>query len=241
MIISAGVPIVVSGIARAIRVPVLWAIRAMGRFRPIGAMVRSAVGARRNYVAMEITRTSASRHRRPPVIFRRPLPPVRVRRVLVLDLLVPRFDVTVVLRNPFAFAFARLNSVRPAVEAYTVEVVHHHRAVVCVVNHGHVDVAHRAIVDELSSAPFSAPETYARVAEAIINAAIETDVRSPVAAVPHVHAFVEAPIPGRPEEAGLRSHHPRSWHPVIALVAVSPIPRRPDITRGRANRLDVHR
>ncbi len=115
----------------------------MRRSRPIGAMVRSAVGARCNYVAVEVARVSAGCHRRPPVIFRRPLPPVRARRVLVLDLFVPRFDVTVVLRDPFAFAGTRLNSVRPAVVADVIDrgVVHYHGSVVGVVDDRGVDVA----------------------------------------------------------------------------------------------------
>src|SRR5229473_1906039 len=215
----------------------------MRRFGPIDAMVRSAVGARCNYVAVEVARVSAGRHCRPPVIFRRPLPPVRARRMLVLDLFVPRFDVMLVLRNSLALVFTRLNSVRPAVVADVIDrgVVHYHGSVVGVVDDSGVDVGHRAVVHKFSSAPFPAPKTHARVAVPVINAAVEADVRSPIAAMPYINAFRKAPITWRPEETGFRGHNPGSRHPVITVVAIRPISGRPDITRAGANRLGVHR
>src|SRR5712691_5309621 len=242
-IIPADVPVVMSCIARPIRVPVVWTIRATRRFRSIGAMVRSAVGARCNYVAVEVTRVSAGRHCRPAVVHRRPLRTICARYVFVLDLLSSSFKMMLVLRNPFAFAGARLNSVRPAVVADVIDrgVVHYHGSVVGVVDDRGVDVGHRAVVHKLSSAPFPAPKTHARVAVPVINAAVEANMRSPIAAVPYVKAIGKYPISRRPKETGFRGQDPRSGNPVIAVFAIGPISGSPDITRGRANRLDIHR
>src|SRR6266852_6917087 len=144
-------------------------------------------------------------------------------------------------RHPFVLAFAHLNSARPAVEADAIHVVHYHRPVVVVVNHRDVDVGNRAVVLKSSSAPFAAIETYTRVAIPIINSTIEAHVRSPVTGVPQVNAFRKTPITRRPKKANFRRHHPCSGHPIISVVAISPISRSPDIARGGANWLLINR
>jgi hypothetical protein len=79
----------------------------------------------------------------------------------------------------------------------------------CVVDDGYivdVDIPyHRlihpgngAVIHECIVVPIPADVAYADVAEAIIYAAIEADVRSPVAVMPSVTAAVEAPIAGGP-------------------------------------------
>src|ERR1700694_484544 len=94
--------------------------------------------------------------------------------MFVLYLLSPGFQGALVLGDSFSFAFAHLNSVWLAGVAYSIDVVHHHRAVVVVVvNHRHVDVGHRAVVDKFSSAPFTTPEADSRVTVAIVNPALE--------------------------------------------------------------------
>src|ERR1700736_2348530 len=111
--------------------------------------------------------------------------------MLVLYLLSPGFKVMLVPRNPLAFAFACLNSVRPTVETDAIDVIHYHRAVVRVMNHRHVDVGHRAIVDKFSSAPFASPEAHSGVAIAVVNSAVKADVWSPVTGMPEVNAFAK--------------------------------------------------
>src|SRR5690242_7267388 len=148
---------------------------------------------------MEIAWASARSHCRPAVIHAGPLRTIPSRCVFVLHLLVPLFEVVFVLSDSFAFVFPHLNTMRPTVEADAIHVVHHHRPVVVVVNHRHVDVGHGAIVDKLSPAPFAAPETHAGVAVPVINSAVEPDVWSPVAAMPNVNAFRKAPISGSPK------------------------------------------
>src|SRR5207245_10281149 len=81
----------------------------------------------------------------------------------------------------------------------------------------------------------------AGIAEAVINTAVEADVRAPVAAVPDVKAVVPSPITGRPVQA-YRSDHPGTGHPVVAIVIVPrPVAGRPDVAGAGADGLRVDR
>src|SRR4029077_16133318 len=79
------------------------------------------------------------------------------------------------------------------------------------------------------------------IAEAVINAAIEADMRAPVAGVPDIEAFAPTPIAWGPEKTYFGSQHPRTRHPEIAIVAVSPVTGRPDVPLAGAYRLYVDR
>src|SRR5260370_13362394 len=104
--------------------------------------------------------------------------------------------------------------------------------VVVVVDDGGVRVGRRGFVQNFSPPPFPAPKTHARVAVPVINAAVEANMRSPITPVPYVKAIGKSPISRRPKETGFRGQDPRSGHPVIAVFAIGPISRSPDITRG---------
>src|SRR6266403_781232 len=162
-IIAADVSACGRRVAGAIPAAVVSAFR-----RAIPTMLHFPVGARRDHIAVEVAWPSAGRHCRPPMIHRSPLRAIRSGCMLMLYLLSPGFKVMIVLRNPLTFAFAHLNSVRPTVEADSIDIIHYHRAIVRVMNHRHVDVGNRAIVDKFSSAPFAAIKAHARVAVAII-------------------------------------------------------------------------
>jgi len=71
----------------------------------------------------------------------------------------------------------------------------------CVVNIGDICgayVAHRGVVVEEAVIPISAQVADAKVAEAVVNPAIETNRWPPVARIPHVHAVVPRPIARSP-------------------------------------------
>src|SRR5438270_13690522 len=106
----------------------------------ISTMLRFPFVVRRHHVAVELTGSAAGSHCRPAVIYRRPLRAIGSRCMFVLDLLSPGLEMMLMLRNPFTFAFTHLNSVRAAIEANAIHVIHHHCPVVVVVNHGHVHV-----------------------------------------------------------------------------------------------------
>src|SRR5580704_12280671 len=130
-----------------------------------------------------------------------------------------------------------------------------HRGVISVVNVGNIHVVDRSVVLELSVVPAATLITFTAVTETIIDPAIETDLRTPIAFIesksapaPAPIAFIEsksapapAPIAWSPEKAGLRSHNPGTWHKEVTAVAVSPVARCPKITLGRDGRLLVHR
>src|ERR1700678_2699066 len=111
------------------------------------------------------------------------------------------------------------------------------------VNVSHVDVHvhHRAVVKESATPPLAAGETYAAISEAIVNAAVESDMRSPIARMPAIKPAGKSPVARSPKHAD-RRNHPCAGNPVIAAVIIpSPIPRGPEIARAGSDRLRVHR
>jgi hypothetical protein len=113
--------------------------------------------------------------------------------------------------------------------------------VVNVVNAGDVHVVHRTVVVKLSVLPTSALIAETTIAKAVVDPTVEADLRTPVAVIPHVGVAAPAPITGSPEQTNLGSHHPRTRHPEVAFIPVSPVAGRPQITGGRYHGLCVHR
>jgi hypothetical protein len=65
------------------------------------------------------------------------------------------------------------------------------------VRDGHI--AHAAVVVEMAVSPIPTFIAGAIVAETIVHAAVESDVRSPVASVPHIRAIAPSPVSWGPE------------------------------------------
>ncbi len=105
-----------------------------------------------------------------------------------------------------------------------------------------VHVHDRGVVVEVVALPVSASEAGADVAESVVYAAVESDIRSPVTSVPDEHAVVPAPVSGSPEEANFGCLNPGPRNPVIvAIIRVpSPIAGRPKITFAGTDRLGIH-
>jgi len=102
------------------------------------------------------------------------------------------------------------------------------------------EVGARAVVCKVSAAPLAADEADATVAEAVVDAAIEADMRTPVTAVPSIRLTGPTPVTGSPEEARLGWLNPDARHPIVASVPIGPIARRPDEAGGRQRRLNVN-
>src|SRR5580698_11381236 len=115
--------------------------------------------------------------------------------------------------------------------------------VVSVVNVGDVDIVDGAVVIELITLPASAFVTVAEVTETVVDAAIKSDDRPPIAFMEGVAVVVPTPVRGRPIVAGLRHHNPCAGHPVVVAVTgiVRPVAGRPDVTLARAKWLLVYR
>jgi hypothetical protein len=67
-----------------------------------------------------------------------------------------------------------------------------------VADDGGVYVRDRGVVVEGAADPGAADEAYADIAEAVINAAIVSNMRTPIAGMPHVNAATPTPVTGRP-------------------------------------------
>ena len=142
-------------------------------------------------------------------------------------------------------AGTRLNTARSPVEAgmhahiYIVDVYVIH---VGVVNDRRIHMHHGSVIGKVTALPAPAPEARAAIAEAVVNAAIEADVRPPVAFMEDECAAAPAPIARSPQQANLRRPHPHSRHPVVSrLRRIRPVARVPEIPIARRNRLHIDR
>ena len=105
-----------------------------------------------------------------------------------------------------------------------------------------IHISHRPVVEKFAAAPFAAGEAFAEVSEAVINAAVESEMRAPIAGIPNIEAVVPTPVSGGPQIAYFRGFDPSAGHPVVAvIVAPGPVPRCPYVARAGAEGLLVNR
>lgn len=144
------------------------------------------------------------------------------------------------LRQRIVVDSARTTRIGHVVVVDDGRIVNNGRVDIGVVDHSPVHIHDRGVVGKTITTPFTAGEADAHVAEAIIHAAIVADMRSPVTFKEAVMTAFPAPVRGRPKETGLRSRHPGARHPVIAVVAISPVSRGPEPSLFGARRLFIH-
>ena len=106
---------------------------------------------------------------------------------------------------------------------------------------GTTNVYDCAVVKESAMAPFTAEESDATVAKAIVDAAVKADMRTPISGVPAVISIRPAPVPRGPEQAYGGRGNPRTRNPVVALIAPGPVARSPHVARLGALRLYIDR
>src|SRR6266567_2240041 len=141
----------------------------------------------------------------------------------------------------FLGRWARRNSAFPAVEAGGRRVIDYDGTVIDVGHICHADIGDRAVVVEPTTAPLSSEKPYTSVAKSVVNAAVEADVRPPVAGMPGIESASPTPVSRRPEHAD-RRHHPRAGHPVIAgIIVPAPVAGRPEVTGSRTDGLGINR
>src|SRR5208282_4940418 len=112
--------------------------------------------------------------------------------------------------------------------------------VVDVVNYIDVHVQDRAVIEKVSVVPAPAFETMAKVTESIVDPAVETYLRAPIAVIENIAAVSPTPIAWSPEKTDFGSKYPSSRHPEIAVITVSPVSGRPKVTVAGAYRLFVN-
>ncbi len=115
------------------------------------------------------------------------------------------------------------------------------RVAVNVVDDRNVYVRDGPIVGEDIAVPIAAFKSAAHIAEAVVDAAIETDMLPPVTAMPTVVLAGEVPIRRSPERADVGSHDPDTGHPVVTRVGIAPGTGRPDVVFTGALWLRVFR
>lgn len=116
----------------------------------------------------------------------------------------------------------------------------HYVSGVNVMNNRGVHVRDPCVVEILAASPVAAIKSGAWITESIVNPAIKTDYRTPITGIPDIEAVRKSPVPGGPEKAHLRREDPDAGDPVVALGAVGPVTRFPDIAGTRTKRLGIH-
>ena len=210
-----------------------WAIVAMTIMRI--ARVRGY-----DFTAVKFSGPRGGGDRRSPMVLGSQEGPIAARFMLMPHLHACGFEVT--FPSP-SLLFMSRTSTDSAMASVIADTVHRdvidHSSVVDM-NVGDPDVVDTAVVEEVPTSPVSARIAGANVAESIIHAAVETDVRSPIACIPGINTFMPTPIARRPEQADRRRRRPCSWHPVVAVRTVGPVAGRPDITVAGTRRLLIN-
>src|SRR5262252_2330752 len=114
------------------------------------------------------------------------------------------------------------------------------RSVVDVVYLRDVNIVHAAVVIKVVMIPTAAFVAVSEVTESIIDAAIETDRRAPIASGKNEALAVPAPVARRPEVAHCRGFDPGAGNPIIVITIPSPVPGSPKVSIAGAHRLFVY-
>jgi hypothetical protein len=135
---------------------------------------------------------------------------------------------------------------RPYIEAASttvvgdaVVVVDDHSPVINIGDSSDIDPVDRAVVVEVVSVPIAAVVAVTGIPEAIIDPAVEADMRSPEATMKAITAAIEAPVARRPECAVVGWSAPCARNPVVACRNIAPVAGGPKIVGLRSFRLLV--
>jgi hypothetical protein len=157
----------------------------------------------------------------------------RCPNVAGLDLARPRAVVDATVTAVVADAVANV--------AIVGDVIHDHRPVVDVGDVGGIDVGDSTVVIKAVALPVAAVVAGTDIPVAVVNTAVEADMRTPVAMMEAIPATEEAPVGRRPEGAVVGRGAPNAWRVVIAGVGVRPVAGRPEVVRFGSGRLLVLR
>src|ERR1700728_1105488 len=179
--------------------------------------------------------------RRSSVVYRRIITAIDPGRLHVRNLVRRAAEMLLIHRGTFAGSRSRLDTAL-AVEAGMVVFTSTDEAAILVdAVKARADMPRRRVVQEVSAVPASAVESNAAVAEPIVNSAVESHVRSPIAPVPSIGAAHKSPVAGRPKQTGMWGCDPQAGSPEVASRTVAPVAGRPQKSFGRAGRLLINR
>jgi hypothetical protein len=181
---------------------------------------------------------------RMPAVHGSEITPISMRNLQMILLLSSWRDMVLSRERTLLRRRTSLDTAVPAVEARTVidrRMVNHRAVFVNIVDHGSIYVNDCGVIRKVPALPASAAKANAAVAEPVVHAAIETNVRPPISRVEDISATTPSPITRRPQQTNLRRPNPHTWNPVITLRTVSPIAGVPQIPIARADRLRINR
>jgi hypothetical protein len=93
----------------------------------------------------------------------------------------------------------------------------------------YADAVDGAVVVEVVSVPVAAVIAVSGIAEAVVDASVEADVETPVAAAPSPTVVIPAPVAGGPEGSVVGWRAPCSGDPVVAGGSPVPVAGGPDV------------
>jgi hypothetical protein len=217
------------------RVVCIWGWRRTGRSRQIRPRCAWSV---------QGSRPCRGNHCGTPLIPRNELGGITPSCLLVLHLRRSRGDVALPLSGHLRRRRLSLDSARAPVVGHPRHIdIIDYRFVVHITHVSNVYVVDGAVVIEVATVPITSVVSRTGVTESVVDATVESDLRSPVAGVPNVKPSSKAPVARCPKEARLRGDHPRARYPVVPVVvrAPRPVSRSPDVTGARTQGLRINR
>jgi len=214
----------------------------VARTFPMILSLISRAAAMHGAAAVELAWSPRGGYFRPAVVYGSELGTFIVSPRLVVPLQGSGLDVAVVFSRQFARRRARANSASPAVVTHAVhgEVVGN-RPVVNVGDVRTAEIVHRAVIEEIPAPPLTTDKAPARVAKAVVDAAIEAHMRSPITRVEDEGGSAPTPVARSPQQARLGRHYPGAGNPEVASIGViCPVAGRPHIAGRRARRLRIN-
>jgi hypothetical protein len=163
------------------------------------------------------------------------------RGVLVVALHGCESNMVIMFRSQLMRIWARLDATLSTVEAHTsyIDVIDH-RPVVHIGDVHATKVGNRPVVVEGTTTPVASLETDTAIPVSVVDSAVKSYVRAPIAGMPEIRATAPTPVARCPQEARGGRHNPCARYPVIIAVVVSPIAGCPDITNCGTRWLYVH-
>jgi hypothetical protein len=168
-------------------------------------------------------------------------PQLRIASSCVYVLRLSCNSVYVALMSPLLFLWGRprLNSAASAIKSDMTVIHNRDVLVINIANVNYIDVRNFAVIEEMVSLPTTSPEAIAEISEAIVDTAVESNMRSPPTRMEDIESPIPTP-PGRsPEIADLWSLYPCTRYPIVALLVrvPRPVPRGPHVTIAGTQRL----
>ena len=167
------------------------------------------------------------------------LRPIRRSLTSVLNLLNNRRRARIPDDRQFPGARPDIDSTATSVVADAILAVIPDLVIVYIVNGRRVYIRDYPVVPQVAAVPIGSVIPVAGVSVSVIDAAVEADMRTPVARMQHVNIVIITPPRRRPEGAHPRGHHPCAGNPVVPGTRIIPIARRPLVILSRTGRLTV--